>query len=62
MDRMDKEQPVFELLTLRDFKKWSFTELKAHCQVWDNFGNWNPFENDEKYFLFHLKSSSRSHI
>ena len=21
------------------------------------FGNWKPFENDEKSFLFHLKSS-----
>ena len=24
------------------------------------FGNWKPFENDEKCFLFHLKSSIRS--
>ena len=21
------------------------------------FGNWNPFKNDEKCFLFHLQSS-----
>ena len=25
-----------------------------------NFGNWKSFKNDEKYFLFHLKSSFRS--
>ena len=25
-----------------------------------NFGNWKPFKNDEKCFLFHLKSSFRS--
>ena len=24
------------------------------------FGNWKPFENDEKYFKFNLKSSFRS--
>ena len=24
------------------------------------FGNWKPFKNDEKSFLFHLKSSFRS--
>ena len=33
--------------------------LKAHNQVWDNFGNWKPFKNDEKCFLFHLKNSFR---
>ena len=26
---MDKKQAVFEQLTLSDFKKWSFTVLKA---------------------------------
>ena len=31
---MDKEQAVFEQLTLSDFKKWSFTALK-------NFNNYN---------------------
>ena len=29
MGRMDKEQAVFEELTLSDFKKWSFTALKT---------------------------------
>ena len=24
------------------------------------FANWKPFKNDEKCFLFHLKSSFRS--
>ena len=24
----------------------------AHSQVWENFGNWKPFKNDEKLFLF----------
>ena len=33
---------------------------KAHPKVWDNFDNWKPFKNDEKCFLFHLKSSFRS--
>ena len=26
---MDKEQAVFEQLTLRDFKKWNFSALKT---------------------------------
>ena len=30
---MDVEQAVFEQLTLRDFKKWGFTALKARSQV-----------------------------
>ena len=34
--------------------------LKAHSKVWDNFWQLKAFENDEKYFLFHLKSSFRS--
>ena len=29
MGRMDKEQAVFEQLTLSDFKKWSSTALKT---------------------------------
>ena len=36
MGRKDKEQAVFEQLTLSDFKKWSPTALKAHSQVRDN--------------------------
>ena len=31
--------------------------LKLYSQAWDN---WKPFKNDEKCFLFHLKSSFRS--
>ena len=60
MGRMDEEPAVFEKLTFRDFRKWSSTTLKAHSQVWDNFGNWKPFKNDEKCFLFQFKSSSRA--
>ena len=43
---MDKERAVFEQITLRDFKKWSFTALNAHSQVWT--GTWKPFQNAEK--------------
>ena len=25
-----------------------------------SLGKWKPFKNDEKFFLFHLKNSSRS--
>ena len=35
--------------------------LEAHSQVWDIFGNWKSFKSYEKRFLFHLKSSFRSH-
>ena len=35
-------------------------KLKGDSQVWDIFGNWKPFKNDEKFFLFHLKSLFRS--
>ena len=59
MVRIDEEQAVFELLTLSDFKKWSFAALKVHSQVWDNFWKLKPFKNNKKCFLFHLKSSSR---
>ena len=37
MGCMDEEKAAFEQLTLRDFKKWSSTALKAWSQVWDNF-------------------------
>ena len=36
------------------FKKGALSESEAI------FGNWKPFKNDEKYFLFRLKSSFRS--
>ena len=36
---MEKEQAVFEQLTLSDFKKWSSTALKAHSQVETIFEN-----------------------
>ena len=48
---MDEEQAIFEQLTLSDFKKCSFTALKAHSQVWEKFWNWKPLKNDEKSFL-----------
>ena len=35
-------------------------DLKAHSQVWDNFGQLKALKNDEKCFLFHFKSSFRS--
>ena len=34
--------------------------LKAQSQSETIFGDWKPFKNNEKYFLFHLKSSFRS--
>ena len=34
--------------------------LKADSKVWENFADLKLFKNDEKYFLFHLKSSFRS--
>ena len=37
MGRIDKEQPVFEQITLRNFKKWSNTALKMHSQVRKSF-------------------------
>ena len=37
-----------------------YTNLKAHSQVWDNFRQLKAFKNDEKCFLFHLKSLFRS--
>ena len=62
---------VLFFTTMFSFTKTSFvitcwlvlliiTCLKVHSQVWGNFGNWNPFKNDKKGFLFHLKSSFRS--
>ena len=37
MGRIDKEQPVFEQITLRNFKKWSNTALKMQSQVGKSF-------------------------
>ena len=34
--------------------------LKAHSQVWDAFWLLKLFKNDEKCFLFHLKTPFRS--
>ena len=59
MGRMDEQLVIFEQLTVSDFKKWSSTALKVHSQVWDNFWKLKALQ---KCFLFHLKSSSRSHI
>ena len=30
---MDKEQAVFEQITLSDFKRWSTIAIKTHSQV-----------------------------
>ena len=47
------------LLYLRHFFiLWYF--LKAHSRSEKSFGNCKLFKNDEKCFLFHLKSSFRS--
>ena len=35
-------------------------KLRVHSQVKTTLDNWNPSENDEKYFLFRRKSSLRS--
>ena len=34
--------------------------LKAHSRSETIFGKWKPLKNNEKCFLFHLKSSFRS--
>ena len=43
------------------FSKGVYREVKnlsnAHSQVWDNFWHLKDHKNDEKYLLFHLKSS-----
>ena len=40
MGRMDKEQALFEQITLSDFKKWSTTALQTLSQFWEKF--WKP--------------------
>ena len=40
MGRMDKEQTLFEQITLSDFKKWSTTALQTLSQFWEKF--WKP--------------------
>ena len=42
------------------FREVKAFSLEAHSQVWDNSWQLKPFKNDEKCFLFHLKSSFRS--
>ena len=34
-----------------------FHQFKDTLKSETIFGNWKPIKNDEKYFLFHLKSS-----
>ena len=53
---------VLSIIQATSMMHWisDLKNLKAHCQVWDNFCNWKPFKSDEKCFLFHLKSSLRS--
>ena len=50
-------------------RKWTFQSFLAARAVKTDFqtlgsetifDNWKPFKNDEKCFLFHLKSSFRS--
>ena len=38
----------------------SFTKLKRHFQVWDNFGIWKTYKNDTECLLFRIWSSFRS--
>ena len=59
MGRMDEEQTVFEQLTLSDFKKWSSTALRVHCQVRIFLETESPLKMLKN--VFHLKYSSRSH-
>ena len=61
MGRMHEEQAEFEQSIVSDFKRWSSTALKGRPHVWDKFWKLKPFKNDEKCFLFHLKSSSGSY-
>ena len=28
--------------------------LKSGCNLYGSLSEWKPFENDEKYFLFHV--------
>ena len=42
MDRIDKEQAVFEQLTLSDFKKWSSKALKT-------FNNYTTIMTNNSY-------------
>ena len=37
-----------------------FVQLKGALSGLRVFGNWKPFKNDEKCFLFHLKRSFRA--
>ena len=56
---MDEELAVLEQLTLSDLKKWSSTARTLKFVI--IFGNWKPFEMMKNaFYLFHLKSSSRS--
>ena len=41
-------------------KKRRKFQLRCTLRSEKIFGNWKPFKNDEKCFLFHLKSSFRS--
>ena len=44
----------------KKLKKELMVGIKGTLRSETTFGNWKPFKNDEKWFLFHLKSSSRS--
>ena len=45
---------------LDEIKSIFYNYLEAHSQVWNIFCGPKPFKNDEKCFLFHLKSCFRS--
>ena len=57
---MDKEQAIFEQITLGNIKKWSSTALIVLSQVWENFWKLKALLKYHK-MLFHLKYPTRSH-
>ena len=54
---MDEEQTVFEQITLINFKKWSFTSLKARSQSETIFGIESSLKMMKNAFYFTLKVS-----
>ena len=53
---------VSKPLQKRNFREYKLFSMAERCILRCEiiFGNWKLFKNDEKYFLFHLKSSFRS--
>ena len=57
-ERMERANLISTLLRQILFLYNLFVPLKAHTLRSETiFGNCKPFKNDEKRFLFHLKSS-----